>query len=248
MKHFLTLLVLCLAPGCSYHVLSPPARAAPLESPRTLPVGQNAIAVEGAAQSGVFDPTIVSGALRYRRGLTKRLDGVADMTAFHVLGRPSDLKTWPGAYALRLGVKQEASRDVFALTFGLGAGGSAAGGFISPDLGFILGYENRYFVPFLSVRAFISQPLGARRVVLGEEDGERRASTPATTLGAGGALGFRIPLLHDKQLTHSLAIGLAATGLCDKDTCGFWAGLALNFEGIYALETGAPEVSEDPHE
>ena len=98
-------LALCLAPACSYHVLSPPSRAAPLESPRALAVGQNAIAVEGAAQGGVFDPTIVSGALRYRRGVAKKLDGVADMTAMHVLGRPRDVKTWPGAYALRVGVK-----------------------------------------------------------------------------------------------------------------------------------------------
>lgn len=228
--------VLCLAPACNYHLLSPPSRAAPLESPRALAVGQNAIAFEGAAQIGVFDPAIVSGALRYRRGLAKKLDGVADMTAMHVLDR-GDAKTWPGAYALRVGVKQEAA-DVLALSFGLGAGGSAAGGFLSPDIGLILGYENRYFVPFLSARGFFSQPLGARRVSLGTEEGEPRTSMPKTTLGASVALGFRIPLLHAKQLTHSLAVGLAATALCDKDLCKLYAGLAANFEGVYEIESG----------
>ena len=235
-------LALSLAPACSYHVLSPPSRAAPLESPRALAVGQNAIAVEGAAQAGVFDPTIVSGALRYRRGLVKKLDGVADMTAMHVLGG-HDVKTWPGAYALRLGVKQEAA-NVLALSFGLGAGGSAAGGFIGPDIGLILGYENRYFVPLFSARGFFSQPLGARRVALGTEDGEPRTSKPTTTLGCSVALGFRIPLLHDKQLTHSLALGLAATALCDKDLCGMYAGLAANFEGVYEPEPGRAGLSD----
>jgi hypothetical protein len=229
------LFALWFASGCSYHIFSPPSRAAPLETPRVLPVGQNAIAVEGAAVAGVFDPAIVSAALRYRRGLAKKLDGVADVTGMHVLGRPRDVKTWPGGYALRVGVKHEAA-DVLALTFGLGAGGSAAGGFIGPDIGLILGHENQYFVPFLSARAFFSQPVGARRIALGSEDGEPRVSKPDTTLGGSVALGFRIPLLHEDQLTHSVALGVTATGLCDKGLCGIYAGLAANFEGIYALE------------
>jgi hypothetical protein len=109
----------------------------------------------------------------------------------------------------------------------------------------IVGYENRYFVPFFSARGFFSQPIGPRRVSLGTEDGEPRTSKPVTTLGASFALGFRIPLLHDKQLTHSLALGVVGTGLCDKDVCGVYAGLAASFEGVYALEPGAPEVSHE---
>jgi hypothetical protein len=230
-----------LVSGCSYHVLSPPSRVAPLETPRALAVAQNAIAVEGAVSPGVFDPTIVSGALRYRRGLAKQLDGVAELTAMHVLGRPSTVKTWPGAYALRAGVKHEAAKTL-ALTFGLGAGGSAAGGFISPDLGLILGYENRYLVPFFSARGFLSQPLAARSVDLGEDDGQRQFSTPSTTWGTSAALGVRIPLLHEKQLTHALALGLAVTYLCDKELCGFYTSLAASFEGVYAVEHGAYEA------
>lgn len=234
------LLTLGSASACSYHLYAPPSRAAPLETPRALPVGQNAIAVEGAAVAGVFDPTIVAGALRYRRGLAKRVDGVADVTGMHVLDRPRDVKAWPGAYALRVGVKHEAA-DVLALTFGLGGGGSAAGGFIGPDLGLILGYENRYFVPFFSLRGFFSQPLGARTVDLGLDGGNRRVSRPDTTLGSSVALGFRIPLLHEEELVHSVAVGVTATGLCDTDQCGFYAGLAVNFEGVYALESARAE-------
>lgn len=226
---------LAVLSACSYHVLSPPSRALPLESPRVLPVGANAIAAEAAYSDTTFDPAILSAALRYRRGLDKALDGSLDLTLLHVTGRPSSLDTWPQAYALRLGLKYQLTGSA-SLQAGLGGGASAAGGFISPDVGLSVGYENRHLVPFVSVRGFLSQPIRAQRVHLGEEDEVERFSTPQTTWGASGALGVRIPFEQSDELTHSLALGVGVIWLCDAERCGGYFSLGAGFEGVYGSD------------
>lgn len=216
--------------ACSYHLLSPPSRAVPLESPAVLPEGTHAVAIESSLSSSVFEPDVLAGAVRYRRGLSSQLDGSVDLTLMHLLRRPSDVSAWPQAYALRAGLKYQVA-PILSLMAGLGAGGSAAGGFVSPDLGLSLGYENPYLVPFVQLRGFASLPVAARRVYLGTEDDADRFSTPQPTWGASGTLGLRVPLAPGPA-AHSIAIGVAVTPLCDAELCKGYLSIAANFEAL----------------
>jgi hypothetical protein len=114
-----------------------------------------------------------------------------------------------------------------SLTAGLGGGASAGGGFVSPDLGAIFAYENRYAVPFFSLRASASVPFDTHAVDTGQAGdsvGQWVYTPPLTWIG-GGAAGLRIPL-----------------GWCDAAPCpvrgSLLGGLGLTYLGYDGASTG----------
>ena len=56
--------------------------------------------------------------------------------------------------------------DHVAFNLGLAGGGWTGGGFIGPDTSLIVGYENPYCVPFLSVGAVASFPVRENIITL----------------------------------------------------------------------------------
>ncbi|MGB5265574.1 MAG: hypothetical protein WBN30_03225 [Polyangiales bacterium] len=83
----------------------------------------------------------------------------------------------------RIGVKY-AIIDHIALTAGCSLGSWAGGAFVSPDMALILGYENRYVVPFATIGGYTSHPFRTKLVRLENTDpGESFVGLPVLTWG-----------------------------------------------------------------
>lgn len=94
----------------------------------------------------------------------------------------------------RIGVKY-AIIDHIALTAGCSLGSWAGGAFVSPDMALILGYENRYVVPFATIGGYTSHPFRTKLVRLENTDpGESFVGLPVLTWGWSTSFGLRIPV------------------------------------------------------
>ncbi len=196
--------------ACNSAVFSPPARVLPLESAATLPRGDIGIQAEGAGSGAAFGVSALSGTIRARRGMSENLDGSVEATLVRIGGDPAaDVNR--SVVATRVGAKYRVLPSL-ALTGGLGGGGSAAGGFMSPDVGAIVAWENRYVVPFASVRGGLSQPIGATSVDVtrrGDPIGTN-VGTPKLTWLVSGSAGLRVPIAK-----WSVLGGVGVTHLAD---------------------------------
>ncbi len=208
----------CALPACSTDVYLPPARLFPLESAATLPPGDTGVQVEGGAHGAFFGASASSGTLRVRHGVDDGTDASLEASVLHIQGGGPG-ESYPNAFSTRAGVKHRIT-SWFSLTAGLGGGASAGGGFVSPDLGAIVAYENRYFVPFLEVRGGFSQPFDAAPVVV---VAGQPGVTPPFTWMAGGIAGFRIPMRW-----------------CDPGTCNVRSSL-LGGLGVSELSFAGPD-------
>jgi hypothetical protein len=227
---------LSLLGGCQHHIYSPPGRVMPLQSVAPLPAGDTALTLEGGPHGAVFGPELLSGALRARHGLGHEVDGIVEASVLHVQGRKPDVRTHPNAYAVYTGAKWAFWRHL-ALEGGLAGGGSQAGGFLSPNLGWIAAYENPYLVPFLQHRIFVSQPLARRAVDIGDRDvddegpGQPILHSPLRTVGTAAVLGLRFPMGPMDAEIGSLLVGLGGTyvhdGTANQVYMGFQAGFEL---------------------
>jgi hypothetical protein len=209
----------------------------PLESVATLAPGETGVQLEGGLHGALFGPSGESGTLRVRHGIQQGTDVSMEASAMHIDGN-SVAGTYPFLFAGRAGVKREAL-PWLSLTAGLGGGASAGGGFVSPDVGVIVAYENRYAVPFFSLRASASLPFDTHAVDTGQAGSDtvgRFAYTPPLTWIGGGSAGLRVPL-----------------GWCDAGPCpvrgSLLAGLGLSYlgydgasTGVISLATGAEVV------
>jgi hypothetical protein len=186
---FAALSLACAAlDGCTRDIYLPPARMLPLESAATLRHGEAGIQMEAAGHGAIFGVSATSAAIRVRYGL----DGETDISAEGaVLGIHGDdvPNSYPNILAMRVGVKRRLAPWV-SVTGGLGGGASEGGGFVSPDVGVVVAYENSHFVPLLTTRAGFSVPFDRQPVVV--QVGSAGVSPPLT-LNAGGTVGFRIP-------------------------------------------------------
>lgn len=220
-------LLALLAVGCTPPILSPPTRSIPLEAPRAIGRGGSALQVEGGYSGEVFGPSVVHAALRGRYGLRDDLDVTYEGNAFVVTNEAVDSDSdggmeepvpHRGIYSARLGLKYALSPN-FALAVGVGGGMSAGGGFFSPDVGVIAGYDNPHVVPFVGLRAFLSQPIAPRTVTLPDSDGAV-VGEPDLTLGFGVTTGVRIPFGeyydHDDRRAAAL-VGLGLSYLADAN-------------------------------
>ncbi|MGH7296114.1 MAG: hypothetical protein ACRELB_14320 [Polyangiaceae bacterium] len=196
--------------GCTTAVYLPPARLFPIESAATLPRGDTGVHAEGGAHGAFLGASASSGTLRVRHGIGDGTDASLEASVLHIAGGgPGD--SYPNAFTGRAGVKHRVT-PWLSLTAGLGGGASAGGGFVSPDLGLIVAYENHYFVPFLEARGSFSQPFDAHPVVVG---GQPAVVPPFTWIG-GGVAGFRIPMSWNDADPHEVRTSvLGALALTD---------------------------------
>jgi hypothetical protein len=205
-------IVVTVAPlaGCTTAVYLPPARLFPIESAATLPRGDTGVQIEGGVHGAALGVSASSGTLRVRRGIGDEADASLEASVLHIAGGgPGD--SYPNAFATRAGVKHRVT-PWLSLTAGLGGGASAGGGFVSPDVGVIVAYENRYFVPFLEARGSFSQPFDSRPVVVAAQP---PVVPPFTWIG-GGVAGFRVPMGWNEADPHDVRTSvLGALALTD---------------------------------
>ena len=177
--------------GCTPQIYSPPASPVLLESSATVGKARTAAFANAGGHGALFGPEVVAGQGGLRVGVGDDVGLSATGSTLVALGGESG-DPHPGAYALRLGAKYTPIEHL-AVVGGVGGGRSAAGGFASPDVGVIGSYENPYVVPFVGMRALLSQPI--RAVTIAIQDGDEQARlTPRTTLGGQFSFGARVPL------------------------------------------------------
>ena len=202
--------------GCSYQLVSPPARMVNLESAKTVAKGETMGGLHGAAYTGVFDPGAVVTNANVRRGVADNLEVDADLSWARVTydGYPDIDRN---IYAARVGAKLSNERGTAAVFGGVGGGfARAAGGFTAADAGIAVSYPNCYVVPFANGMIFGSLPIAARQVVFTESDGTSTMSDKADpTYGFGWGAGIEIPLSHDRCRAGLTAPRLQLGGALD---------------------------------
>ncbi len=241
MRFLLLILVLCAA--CNTHIYSPPAGTVPVESPAVVGAGRRSAGGDVALASAIFGPSVAGVRATYRHGLSEQLELSAAPSAVFIMeaGRGD---SHGGIYGLRGGLKYAPIRHVSG-TVGLGAGASAAGGFLSPDFGLNLGWENRYLVPFAGARMFLSAPIAPRYVHFttsddaddgvndrdGDPDYHRRR--PHFSYGFQVSTGLRVPFYWNAEVRYRPSLICAVGGIFLFDTTqereGFLGG-ACGFE------------------
>lgn len=187
------------AGGCSYQLVSPPARMVNLESAKTVAPGETVGGLHGAAYTGIFDPAAVVTNAGVRRGIADDLeiDGDLSWARLSYDGFPDIDRN---IYAARVGAKLSNHQGFAALFGGVGGGfAPAAGGFTAADAGVVMSLPNCYLVPFGNAMMFGSLPIAARQVDFRNADGTIHSSDKADpTYGFGFGAGLEIPLSHDR--------------------------------------------------
>lgn len=237
MSRLSPLLALLLITGCSHHVYSPPARLISLQSPATVGADTIAVAGEVVGAQGLFGPDMLGASGRVRYGLGSALEVGGEVNVVGIDDGNNEVDTHPFVYAGRAAVKwaPAAVADFFAVTGGVGGGWSAGGGFFSPDLGVVAGYENRYLVPFVSLEGVLSVPIDPQPVDTSAVDDEpgTHVDTPALSYGARASLGVRVPVSLGNGTPASLYLAYGHLHLWDADGEDGYGGFAAGFEASF---------------
>mgnify|MGYP001820475794 FL=1 len=193
--------------GCSPYVHSPAGRTFPLEAPKALNPRETGVQVEGGWGFGEYVNRWGLTA-RVRHGLVKGLDGNAEFGYQRVRVSSNGFQLPnPNIYTGRLGIKY-APIDHVALAVGLAGGGWTGGGFISPDVSLIVGYENPYCVPFFDIGGYGSIPVHEKIITIpgeGVSGNEDYIAAPVNTAGWTVGAGVRIPISHVKDASTKSA-------------------------------------------
>ena len=235
--------------ACSTHVYSPAIRTLPVETAATLPRGKVAVALEGG-RTNVWNTNVFAGTARVRYGLLASNDLDLEVEANGLL-----LDTHDHAASLYGGVKYRLGKHV-AVMGGVGGGESfvhawghgtlIAGtphfsalstgehfGQLGGDIGSVVAFENRYVVPSLTTRIWVSVPVGAHAINLADSDSyvALQSYQFMTTIGWVATFGLRIPVVHGEGYDHfSFLAGLSI---------GEWTAPANHsHEGMLALHGG----------
>lgn len=202
--------------GCSYQLVSPPARMVNLESAKTVAPGETMAGLHGAGYAAIFDPGAVVTNASVRRGVADNLEVDGDLSWARVTydGFPDIDRN---IYAARVGAKMSNAGGYAAVFGGVGAGfAPAAGGFTAADAGVAFSFPNCYVVPFANTMVFGSLPIGARQVDFRNADGTLQSSDKADpTYGFGFGTGIEIPLSHGRCRAGQTAPRLQLGGALD---------------------------------
>jgi hypothetical protein len=162
--------------GCAHEAFSPPSGWLPAETPAPLAVGEYRLAISGGGGGvGLGGGDLVGGAVRYRQGLAGEVAREVDAeVASIVFIEDSRSDVFPAIISGRGLVRSAFSADFRHASWsaGLGAGGSAGGWFIAPEVGVQLGYDNPYVVPWFAVSGYFSLPLTSKEVDLARAEDE----------------------------------------------------------------------------
>lgn len=222
--------------GCSTFLYSPPARVSPLESPALLAKGDSSAELQASVHGAVFGPGLSKLGIQYSEGVSDELEigGEANLMILSDASQPEDNVAQdhhPNIYSARLSAKwsPEALQDYVAVTAGIGGGASAAGGFLSPDLGLVVGWKNPYLTPFVSAALYASQPVNPVELDMrknGEESPVLRK--PQFTYGYSGTAGA-ILHLNEIDLTPGISIDFLDNSSERSAFVGLHFGIRANF-------------------
>lgn len=219
--------------GCNAHVYSPPARIAPHEASKPVSQGETSGGVAVSAADEFFGIRSENATLRLRHGVSEHSEMGMDvnLTVLDDSEAAADLS--PYIWSARAGGKwaPEPLGDYMSLIYGVGGGTSEGGQFISPDLGVVAAFENRYLVPYFSVNGFVSEPIDAHPVDVSTKDEGlgTHVMSAKTTWGATFAGGVKWPI-RVADSTIAPILGLNHTEMTDGDETASFLGLSLGVD------------------
>lgn len=228
-----------ISSGCSFRALSPPARVVMLENAQALARNETAVSVEGGIGGFVFSRYATYGTLRARRGMAANVEGAIDVTAGYVDGGRFDCEVDAtecragnargGGGAMRLGAKWAPWGKHFAVTGGLGAGGSLFGGMFALDAGIIASFDNPYVIPFFTTSVGLSVPFSARTLHFGDSI-DRATPTFVWPM----SLGLKVPLSRaESGLRGAILGGIGALYLHDGHNANAAGLVSLGGEVVF---------------
>lgn len=211
--------------GCSPFIHSPPGRLLALDTAQTLAKGETGIQVVGGG-GGTADVPFGGIAARVRHGLAKKLDGRLELSALK-LNPEEPLVGTEWILSAGTGIKYSFNPH-FAFSVDVTGGGWEGGGFISPELKLIAGYENPHAVPFIDVGYYTSHPISPNSV----RTTETILGPPTFTHGWTTGVGLRIVMSNTERhsLGSALILGTRFTGayfddpLDESDRRTYWSG------------------------
>lgn len=218
--------------GCTRHVFSPPTRLVPVETASTLEASETSAGLHAGPRGALFGPSLVVVAGQGRHGVTEDLELGADLNYMYVSDESEGIAVDYSRHAFsgRASLKwaPEVLGQYVALVGGVGGGHSAAGSFVSPDVGVLLSYD-WYVTPIVSAGVFVSQPIGAKTLDLRETpDDDPLLSTPEFTYGYSLATGLAIPI---KRVKFTLGLSLDVVNDSERQLpfLGLTAGWSYRF-------------------
>lgn len=244
--------------GCTAQVYSPPSRMPSLESAATLGEGRVAVTGRGGIYGGDFGGKLVGGAGKVRYGVAEKTDIYGEGSVLAIARDEGTDYDNPSRAALALqgGAKHQFT-DWLALHGGLGAGIHGFGGFVAPELGAVVAYENPYFVPFADFTLAASIPVGGRSRLLRydkEYDSKVERHEPSATGYGTATAGFRVPItfseassLHQINILGGFSLTYATSDgsrVADVDSTGTETAVAdyNRSMAIFGLMGGAEFV------
>lgn len=175
--------------------------------------GETAVALDGRVAAVVFGAEAAGGSGRVEYGVDDALTISGETNVLFVTNEGPHV-AHRGIYTGRLGIRQRHGKYL-ALRGGLGGGGSALGGFVGPDVGAIVAFENRAFVPFVGSNAALSVPFAVQSIDIPEQSDSatRERMHTTTTYYIDAQAGFRVPIrLSEATLSLLGAINLGVVG------------------------------------
>jgi hypothetical protein len=176
--------------------------------------------------------TTNNGAARLRGGLTDNVSISAEGGVIAVEGiteNPIDQHAYTGRVAVHVHEADRSPGAHVAFTAGAGGGTSvAAGSWVSEDAGVILSGNGYWFVPFVSLDGFASQPVDARPFsYVDSTDGSRHDDVLTRTAGWRITTGFELRDGHAADSRFGMIVGLMMGGVYKRDDSDAFAGLGV---------------------
>ncbi len=223
--------------GCSTNIYSPPSRVNMLESAAVLADGESALAVAPGITGEVFGFSALSLTGSYKEGVGHDLEVGADANVISFDRQNSSVDLDRYIYSGRVRAKWTPATlgGNAALTGGIGGGYAPDGGaFVSPDLGIVVAFENRYLVPYLGATAYVSQPIGTKKidVSVGDDPAGTEFDEAQFTWGYDLSAGAKLPIRY-KGGQLNLHAGMRILSLNDVDDGAVAIGLMLGPELIF---------------
>jgi hypothetical protein len=222
--------------GCSYKVLTPPTKFVSIKTPAVIAKDEQQIAYEGTGMLDVFGfgPALGVHSFTYSKGLGKSKE-ISIRPFMGMVGNVDDcceqVKIHPIITGINIDYKLNPSTPLnrhFALEAGSGYLFSHYAQVLSVNAGWIIGYENRYLVPFLSQDIFFNFPF-LTRVIPGDDDSDRSSwKHPTTTVGTKISGGIKIHL--GKNFSIALAKGIVVASSETNDITMIVAAYSIEYK------------------
>ncbi|MGL1903515.1 MAG: hypothetical protein OCC49_15355 [Fibrobacterales bacterium] len=155
--------------GCSFSVATPSTTLASHVTPGILDKGAQEIEIENHVATEIFGPAVEIHQVSYSQGLTDSTE--LKVSAFAGIINPNDtipLSRMMGGVSVLY--QYNPTNNHLGLYGGGGVGFSKYGNFISSEGGIVVGYDNRYLVPYIQLGGFASVPYFTRAIKRERDD------------------------------------------------------------------------------